>query len=255
MGFLPEVRRLLDATNAHRQTLLFSATLDGDVDVLVRNYQRDPARYEIVPDEAGPVGHHLWVVGEAERTERAAELVMASTSAMVFTRTRHGADRLVKRLRQAGVNATQIHGGRSQAQRDLALDDFRRGRVRALVATDVAARGIHVDGVACVIQYDLPPDAKDYVHRAGRTGRAGADGMVVTFAVPAQRTAAEKLLASIDADVTVTTPGGGPTRSTPSRPDHGNPVRRRQSRRPMHSGGKRRPAAARPTHRAGGPQS
>ena len=139
MGFLPEVRRLLDATRADRQTLLFSATLDGDVDVLVRNYQRDPARHEVVPDEAGTVDHHLWLVGEAERTERTAELVMAAASTMVFTRTRHGADRLVKRLGQAGVSAALIHGGRSQAQRDHALDAFRRGRVRALVATDVAA--------------------------------------------------------------------------------------------------------------------
>jgi superfamily II DNA/RNA helicase len=244
MGFLPEVRRLLDATSADRQTLLFSATLDGDVDVLVRNYQRDSARHEVGADEAGPVDHHLWLVGEAERTERTAELVMAAASTMVFTRTRHGADRLVTRLGQAGVSATAIHGGRSQAQRDRALDAFRRGRVRALVATDVAARGIHVDGVACVIQYDLPADAKDYVHRAGRTGRAGADGMVVTFAAPAQRVAAEKLFALVDAEVTVTTPRRAPLETTSlPRAGHSGPGRRHQSRRPMHTGGNRRGAA------------
>jgi superfamily II DNA/RNA helicase len=250
MGFLPEVRRLLDATRGDRQTLLFSATLDGDVDVLVRHYQRNPARHEIVPEESGPVDHHLWLVGEAERTERTAELVRAAASTMVFTRTRHGADRLVKRLGQAGVTALAIHGGRSQAQRDHALDAFRRRRVRALVATDVAARGIHVDAVACVIQYDLPAEAKDYVHRAGRTGRAGADGMVVTLAAPAQRAVAEKLLASVGADLTVSTPGGGSSPPTISSHAADGPVRRRQSRSRPHTGTHRRSAADRRANRA-----
>ena len=251
MGFLPEVRSLLDATSADRQTLLFSATLDGDVDVLVRNYQREPARHEVAPDEAGPVDHHLWLVGEAERTERTAELVTAAASTIVFTRTRHGADRLVKRLGQVGVRATAIHGGRSQAQRDRALDAFRRGRVQALVATDVAARGIHVAGVGCVIQYDLPADAKDYVHRAGRTGRAGADGMVVTLAAPAQRAAAEKLLASVGGELIVTVPGGGRSPSaSPAHAANSGPMRRGRRRRPVHTGGNRPAVTARPTHRA-----
>jgi superfamily II DNA/RNA helicase len=252
MGFLPEVRRLLDATDPGRQTLLFSATLDGDVDVLIRNYQRDPAHHEVVPAEAGAVDHHLWLVGEAERTEHTAELVTGSGSALVFTRTRHGADRLAKRLVQAGVSAAAIHGGRSQSQRDHALDAFRRGRVRALVATDVAARGIHVDGVACVVQYDLPADGKDYVHRAGRTGRAGAEGMVVTLAAPAQRATAEKLMASIGAAVTVSAPGRASSR--PPAPVRTGEARspRRRSRRPAHAGGTdRRAGAPRSSHRAG----
>jgi superfamily II DNA/RNA helicase len=249
MGFLPEVRRLLDATGGDRQTLLFSATLDGAVDVLVRHYQRDPARHDIVAVASGPVDHHLWLVGEAERTERTAELVRAGASTMVFTRTRHGADRLVTRLGQAGVTALAIHGGRSQAQRDHALDAFRRRRVRALVATDVAARGIHVDGVACVIQYDLPGDAKDYVHRAGRTGRAGADGMVVTLAAPAQRAAAEKLLASVGADVTISTPAGGSSPpTTSSRPAQGR-ARRRPNRSRTHRAHSRG-GTAQPSNRA-----
>ena len=137
---------------------------------------------------------------------------MASPSAIVFTRTRHGADRLAKRLTQAGVRVASIHGGRSQAQRDAALEAFRRGRVRALIATDVAARGLHVDGVACVVQYDLPADAKDYVHRAGRTGRAGADGMVVTLAGPKQRVAAERLLSSAGAVISVSSPVAASTK-------------------------------------------
>src|SRR5690349_5669452 len=122
MGFLPEVRKILDATSPDRQTLLFSATLDGDVDVLVRRYQRDPVRHDVAPTERALVDHHLWLVGDAERTERTAELINGSVSTMVFTRTRHGADRLVKRLGQAGVGAVAIHGGRSQGQRDAALD-------------------------------------------------------------------------------------------------------------------------------------
>jgi superfamily II DNA/RNA helicase len=252
MGFLPEVRRLLDATDPERQTLLFSATLDGDVDVLVRHYQHDPAHYEVAPPETGPVEHHLWLVGETERTERTAELVMASPSAMVFTRTRHGADRLAKRLAQAGVSVALIHGGRSQGQRDYALDAFRRGRVRVLVATDVAARGIHVDGVACVVQYDLPADSKDYVHRAGRTGRAGSAGMVVTLAAPAQRAAAERLLVAVGDELTVSSPGGGPLRrpASPSRTADSRPVQRQRSRRPVEAGDNRRGAPERPTHRA-----
>jgi superfamily II DNA/RNA helicase len=104
IGFLPQVRRLVDATDPERQILLFSATLDGDVGVLFRDYQQEPAHHEIAPPATGPVGHHLWLVGETERAERTTELVMASPSAMVFTRTRHGADRLAKRLAQAGVS-------------------------------------------------------------------------------------------------------------------------------------------------------
>jgi superfamily II DNA/RNA helicase len=232
MGFLPEVRRLLDATNPQRQTLLFSATLDGDVAVLVRHYQHEPTHHEIAPPEAGPIDHHLWLVGETERTERTAELVMASPSAMVFTRTRHGADRLARRLSQAGLSVATLHGGRSQAQRDDALDAFRRGRIRALVATDVAARGVHVDGVACVVQYDLPAEAKDYVHRAGRTGRAGAEGTVVTLAAASQRAAAEKLLAAAGVTVTVSSPAGTASYAPVSSPRPAPAGRRQRRNRP-----------------------
>jgi superfamily II DNA/RNA helicase len=194
MGFLPEVRRLLDATRPQRQTLLFSATLDGDVDVLVRRYQRDPDRHAVTPPEAGPVDHELWLVEDAERTERSAELLARRGPALVFTRTRHGADRLAKRLDRVGVATAALHGGRSQSQRDRALAAFRDGQVQALVATDVAARGVHVEGIACVLHYDLPGDAKDYIHRSGRTGRAGAGGLVVSLATAAQRKDAEAVL-------------------------------------------------------------
>jgi superfamily II DNA/RNA helicase len=185
MGFLPEVRRLLDQVRSDRQTLLFSATLDGDVDVLIQRYQRNPARHEAVSTEVqGDVTHRFWTVAHADRVAIATAVVERAQPAIVFTRTKHGADRLAKQLSKNGVPATAIHGDRSQSQRERALDDFGRGRARVLVATDVAARGIHVDGVACVLQYDPPATDKDYVHRSGRTGRAGADGLCITMVIP-----------------------------------------------------------------------
>jgi superfamily II DNA/RNA helicase len=186
MGFLPEVRRLLDATSAGRQTLLFSATLDGDVDVLVRRYQRDPVRHELdAPEESrGDVRHLFWETDPSARVGIAADVVRATAPAIVFTRTRHGADRVARQLQRDGVTAAAIHGARSQGQRDRALADFTGGRVAALVATDVAARGIHVDDVGVVVHFDLPATDKDYVHRSGRTGRAGSTGLVVTLVPP-----------------------------------------------------------------------
>ncbi len=188
MGFLPAVRRILDATPSSRQTLLFSATLDGDVDVLVRRYQRDPVRHEVAAaEEVNRASHEFRAVASADRAALCADLVLAPGSSMVFVRTKHGADRVARRLKDAGAAAAAIHGDRTQAQRERTLADFRAGKLQALVATDVAARGIHVDDVARVIHYDLPADIKDYVHRSGRTARAGAGGTVVAFVTPEQR--------------------------------------------------------------------
>ncbi|MGH8913184.1 MAG: DEAD/DEAH box helicase [Acidimicrobiia bacterium] len=183
MGFLPAVRRILDTTSTRRQTLLFSATLDGDVAVLTDRYQDSPVRHhsEVQEDAAGDVEHHFWRVERADRLAHVARVVASASPAIVFTRTRHGADRLAKQLAGRGVNAVALHGGRSQPQRSRALEDFSRGRAQALVATDVAARGIHVEGVASVIHFDPPEDAKAYVHRSGRTARAGARGIVVSL--------------------------------------------------------------------------
>lgn len=189
MGFLPAVRRILDATRRTRQTLLFSATLDGDVAVLSREYQNDPVRHEAA--STAPVGppasHHFWLVDHHDRIQHTADLIEAEGQSIVFTRTRHGADRVAKQLGRLGVKAVALHGGRSQNQRTRALDAFVGGRVSALIATDVAARGIHVDAVAAVIHYDPAGDAKDYLHRSGRTARAGKSGKVVTLVTHAQR--------------------------------------------------------------------
>ncbi len=165
--------------------MLFSATLDGDVDVLIRSYQTNPAHHEAVSmEEQGEVTHRFWAVSHADRIQVATAVVERSWPAIVFSRTRHGAERLSKQLNKAGVRAEAIHGDRSQSQRERALSAFGRGNVHVLVATDVAARGIHVDGVACVLQFDPPATDKDYVHRAGRTGRAGEPGTVITLVSP-----------------------------------------------------------------------
>jgi superfamily II DNA/RNA helicase len=195
MGFLPAVKRLLDRTASNRQTLLFSATLDRDVDVLVRRYQRDPRRHEVGDDErdGAAVTHRFEKMARTERVAHAAALVAEQGPSIVFCRTRRGADRVARQLGAAGVSAVAIHGDRSQAQRERALAAFTAGRADALVATDVAARGIHVDDVACVVHFDPPADAKDYVHRSGRTGRAGAAGLVVSLVTPDQELAVKGL--------------------------------------------------------------
>ena len=195
MGFLPDVRRILDLTPDGRQTLLFSATLDGDIDVLVKRYQNDPARHELEVDEddASAAIHLFWRVSSGDRLDRTAEVVTASGPTIVFSRTKHGADRIARQLEQRGIRAAAIHGDRSQKQREKALDSFVRGAVDALVATDVAARGIHVDGVNAVVHFDPSADPKDYVHRSGRTARAGATGVVVSFVTPDKAGAVKKL--------------------------------------------------------------
>ncbi len=189
MGFLPAVRALLDRTPNTRQTLLFSATLDGAVDELVRLYQRDPSRHQLPEADQLAATHHFWAVDRASRVDVTAEIVGVAGPTIVFCRTKHGADALAKKLEQRGVRSAAIHGNRSQGQRERALSAFASGKVQALVATDVAARGIHVDGVACVVHFDPPADFKDYTHRSGRTARAGADGLVVSLVSPDLRRA------------------------------------------------------------------
>ncbi len=188
MGFIPAVRRLLAQTAAERQTMLFSATLDGDVATLTRDYQRNPVRHE-VGDETPDIraaDHVFWSVAKTDRTEICAETVDAAGSTVVFCRTRHGCDRVAKQLKSRGIRAAALHGGRSQPQRTRALAEFAAGEVQALVATDVAARGIHVEGVGAVVHYDIAADHKTYLHRSGRTARAGQGGVVVSLVQPEQ---------------------------------------------------------------------
>ena len=188
MGFLPEVRKLLDQTPSARQTLLFSATLDGAVDALVRNYQQDPVTHAVPedPEQVSRASHYFWRADRDAKVQLTADIVKLAGPTIVFCRTKHGTDGLAKKLGRFGVRVETIHGNRSQGQRERALAAFAAGKVEALLATDVAARGIHVDDVACVVHYDPPNDEKDYTHRSGRTARAGASGTVISLVMPDQ---------------------------------------------------------------------
>jgi superfamily II DNA/RNA helicase len=208
MGFLPEVERLLKLTPETRQTLLFSATLDGAVDVLVRKYQRNPIRH-VVPEpvNAAPMADHLfWKVERNERVRLCADIVSSAGPTIVFCRTKRGTDRVAEQMEKAGVRTGVLHGDRSQNQRDRALQLFQSRKVDALVATDVAARGIHVDTVACVVHYDPPGDEKDYVHRSGRTARAGARGTVVSLVDHSQARDVAVMQRSLDLPVGLVAP-------------------------------------------------
>lgn len=208
MGFLPAVRRIVGQTSSDRQVMLFSATLDGPVAKLIKDFQHDPVRHEVGPK--GPdihAAHHVfWEMDRADRNENSAGVIESCGSTIVFTRTRHGADRLAKQLGKLGVAAQPIHGGRSQNQRDRALDAFKQGKASALIATDVAARGIHVNGVNAVIHYDPPADGATYHHRSGRTARAGASGIVVSFVERNGHKDARKLQKEVGIQVDVTKP-------------------------------------------------
>jgi len=189
MGFLPVVRRLIEQTNKDRQVLLFSATMGKEIESLVKDYQHKPARHDVTGDDEaqGDVAHHFWAVSRDERLETCVNVINQLGKAIIFCRTKRGADRVARQLNARDIPAVAIHGDRSQNQRERALKDFERGRAVALVATDVAARGIHLEALPGVIHFDPPADATDYTHRSGRTGRAGLDGVVVSLVVEDQR--------------------------------------------------------------------
>ena len=195
-GFLPQVQVLLDQVPAHGQRLLFSATLDNAVGELVSRYLRDPREHSTDPDTAAvlTMEHKVVVLPHAAKAASAAELVRAAERSLVFVRTRAAVEQFADQFSELGLRADVLHGGMSQRARSRALDGFKRGHTRVLLATDVAARGIHVDGIDLVLQFDPPTDHKDYLHRAGRTARAGASGTVVTLVTPQQQRTMRALL-------------------------------------------------------------
>ncbi|WP_277065965.1 DEAD/DEAH box helicase, partial [Propionibacterium acidifaciens] len=196
MGFVPEVTRILDEVPAGAQHLLFSATLDEQVDGLVHRYLHDPVVHGVDSARASvtTMRHEVWGVSARERRQVIAQAVNRPGRTIVFVRTQRDADETAERLRGAGVMAGALHGGLPQGMRARVLHAFRAGRVPVLVATDVAARGIDVDDVSLVLQADPPHDGKDYLHRAGRTARAGTDGLVASIVLPRQRRRMERIL-------------------------------------------------------------
>jgi ATP-dependent RNA helicase RhlE len=185
MGFIHDIRKIVAKLPVDRQTLLFSATMPHGIAELARTMLRDPVKAAVAP-EGTPVACVEQRIVRADRASKPAMLIdilkrESIDRALVFTRTKHGADRVVRHLGKAGIAAQAIHGNKSQRQRDRVLADFRRGQVRTLVATDIAARGIDVDGISHVINFDLPNVPETYVHRIGRTARAGAHGMAISF--------------------------------------------------------------------------
>jgi superfamily II DNA/RNA helicase len=195
MGFLPQVEWVLRRVPNDRQTLLFSATLDREVDVLVRRYMRDPVRHEVISETktVDEMTHVFLKVHEMDRVKVLAAIAGGVSRTMVFVRTKRGADRLVSQLKREGVVAGAIHGDLKQSAREKALRDFGTDQHSVLVATDVAARGIHVDDVDVVVHFDPPEEHKGYVHRSGRTARAGREGVVATFVLWDQELEVERL--------------------------------------------------------------
>ena len=198
LGFMPAVTQILDAVPSDGQRLLFSATLDGAVDQLVTRYLTDPVTSEVDSARASvtTMAHHVVHVAPKDKARVTAEIAGRPGRTLIFVRTQLGADRVAEQLRAAGVLAGALHGGLAQGARTRILAAFRDGSLPALVATDVAARGIHVDDVGLVLQVDPPNGGKDYLHRAGRTARAGGTGQVVTLVLPHQRREVSRLLAS-----------------------------------------------------------
>jgi superfamily II DNA/RNA helicase len=257
LGFLPVVRRLLDKTPAQGQRLLFSATLDGGVDVLVKRFLTNPVVHS-VDSEQSPVSamdHHVLHVDTAARLPIIADLAAAPGRTVVFTRTKFGAKSLARKLNAAGVPAVELHGNLSQNARSRNLSSFSTGETPTLVATDIAARGIHVDDVALVIHADPPVEHKAYLHRSGRTARAGASGTVVTMMLDAQVSDVRDLTrkAGIKPTITRVSPGHAlltsiapgertytAARTTSSVPDQGPSGRgRNRTRRPSGASSRR----------------
>ncbi|MET8472535.1 DEAD/DEAH box helicase [Streptomyces sp. NPDC006422] len=230
MGFLPQVTEILDQVRPDGQRMLFSATLDGDVDRLVRDYLHDPAEHSVDPSSGGAVTtieHHVLVVHGPDRWSVATEIAARDGRVLLFLDTKHGVDQLTRHLRASGVPAAALHSGKAQPQRTKTLAQFKNGEITALVATNVAARGLHVDDLDLVVNVDPATDPKDYLHRAGRTARAGRSGTVVTLALSGQRRETSQVLADAEVTAKVTKVRSGEaelSRITGARAPSGKPL-------------------------------
>ena len=205
MGFLPQVEWILRKVERKHQTLLFSATLDGVVNSLIQRYQSDPCMHEVEAKEitVEEMTHRFLHVHERDKVKVAAAIAASTSRTLIFSNTKAGCDHLVRKLIEEGVKAQAIHGDLRQNMREKALDRFAKGDLPVLVATDVAARGIHVDDVEVVIHYDPPPDHKTYLHRSGRTARAGTKGLVVTLLLWDEELVVKRLQKRVGLDIPV----------------------------------------------------
>ena len=183
MGFLPQVRRIMRDVPENHQTMLFSATLDGQIGTLVRQYMKDPKRHTVITQSKTVVtmDHRFLKVHKMDKVKVAAAIGLSADRTLMFVQTKHGCDRVARELRDEGINARAIHGDMHQSKREQALRSFSNGATPVLIATNVAARGLHIDDVDIVVHYDPPDDPKTYLHRSGRTARAGESGLVVTL--------------------------------------------------------------------------
>ncbi|MFE5833230.1 DEAD/DEAH box helicase [Streptomyces sp. NPDC056488] len=247
LGFMPQVTELLDQVRAEGQRMLFSATLDRNVDLLVERYLTDPVVHSVDPSAAAvsTMEHHVLHVHGADKFATATEIAARDGRVIMFLDTKHAVDRFTKHLLGSGVRAAALHGGKSQPLRTRTLDRFRSGEVPVLVATNVAARGIHVDALDLVVNVDPPADGKDYLHRGGRTARAGESGVVVTLVTPEERRDVARVMADAGIRPQVTRVRSGEaelSRITGARKPSGVPV---DGSAPTQEGAKRGGAAFR----------
>jgi len=241
MGFAPDVKRVMAKLPAQRQSLLFSATMPGPIMEIANKLLKNPVKVEVAPvsSTAERIAQHVCHVDKNNKSKLLVHTIGQNPKGLVlvFSRTKHGSNKLVKHLSVNGIRSEAIHGNKSQSARERALEQFRAGQIRVLVATDIAARGIDVKGISLVINYDIPNEPESYVHRIGRTARAGADGMAIAFCEPEERPYLrdiEKLIRSSvpvleDHPYAIGTPAGG-SGSQPARP-RSNPAPRARARR------------------------
>ena len=235
MGFLPAIKRILAALPRDRQTLLFSATFADEVKQLAAQFMRDPVEIQVAQRNsvAATVTHRVHPVDQAGKRNLLLHLISEDSrkQMLVFTRTKHGADRLTRQLEEAGVRAVAIHGNKSQNARTKALEDFKRGRVTLLVATDIAARGLDIDQLPVVVNFDLPAVAEDYVHRIGRTGRAGSEGLALSLVCQEEAGLLRDIQRLLKQDISVQTVAGFEPRQPLRMQNIGPTVRPAQAQR------------------------
>src|SRR5690606_31162522 len=242
MGFLPSIKRILGALPKDRQTLLFSATFADEIKSLAAQFMRNPQQVQIAARNsvAATVQHRVHPVNNDRKRDLLLHLLSEDSrrQTLVFSRTKHGADKLVRVLQRAGLKAAAIHGNQSQGARTKALDDFKSGRVTTLVATDIAARGLDIDQLPAVINFELPMVAEDYVHRIGRTGRAGADGKAISLVSHDEVKRLHAIEKLISRDIQQQTISG----FEPESPLASAQMQRAKSPRPRHGSGQNRGA-------------